>query len=368
MLDKGAINMVEKLNIGIVGCGNISGIYLKNCTGVFDNLQVKAVADLIVERAEAKKEEYDLPLVCSNDELFNNPEIDIVLNLTTPDAHAEVALGALKAGKHVYGEKPLAVSLENGKKMVRLAKEKGLKIGAAPDTFLGGGLQTCRKLIDDGWIGKPVSATAFMVNHGHESWHPDPEFYYKVGGGPMFDMGPYYLTALVSLMGPISRVTGSARITFPERTITSEAKNGQIINVDVPTHIAGVMDFENGAVASIITSFDIWDSTLPRIEIYGSEGSIVVPDPNTFGGPIYLKRHNHEEWKEIPLSHGYTVNSRGLGLSDMAQAIIDDGKHRASGELALHVLEAMHGFHIASDSGKHYNMQSKCEQPAPLVE
>jgi len=359
--------MVEKLNVGIVGCGNISGIYLKNCTEVFNNLQIKAVADLIVERAEEKKEQYQIPLVCSNDELFSNPEIDIVLNLTTPDAHAEVALAALKAGKHVYGEKPLTINLEDGEKLISLAEEKGLRIGSAPDTFLGGGLQTCRKLIDDGWIGNPVSATAFMVCHGHESWHPDPEFYYKVGGGPMFDMGPYYLTALVSLMGPISRVTGSARITFPERTITSEAKYGQVINVDVPTHVAGIMDFENGAVASIITSFDIWDSTLPRIEIYGSEGSIVVPDPNTFGGPIYLKRHNHEEWKEIPLSHGYAVNSRGLGLSDMAAAIINGGKHRASGELAFHVLEAMHGFHIASNNGKHYNMKSKCEQPAALV-
>ncbi|MTI60308.1 MAG: Gfo/Idh/MocA family oxidoreductase [Firmicutes bacterium] len=359
--------MEEKLNVGIIGCGNISDIYLENCTQVFDNLNVKAVSDLIVERAEEKKEKYEIPEVCTSEELLGDPDIDIVLNLTTPDVHAEIALAALESGKHVYGEKPLTISMDDGKKILSLAGKKGLKVGCAPDTFLGGGLQTCRKLIDDGWIGEPVAAEAFMVCHGHESWHPDPEFYYKVGGGPMFDMGPYYLTALVSLMGPISRVTGSARITNSERTITSEAKYGQKIEVDIPTHVAGVMDFENGVVATIITSFDIWDSKLPRIEVHGSLGSLIVPDPNTFGGPIYLKRYDYDKWKQIPLSHGYAVNSRGMGLSDMARAVFDDDKHRANGELAFHVLEAMHGFHIASNSGKHYDMKFKCEQPSALV-
>lgn len=358
--------MVKKLNIGVIGAGNISDIYLKNCIEVFDNLEVVAIANRGAKRLYEKQEKYNIPVACTPDGLLNNPEVDIVLNLTTPDAHAEIIRSALNAGKHVYGEKPLTIELKDGKAILDLAKEKGLKVGCAPDTFLGGGLQTCRKLIDDGWIGKPIASTAFMLCHGHESWHPDPEFYYKVGGGPMLDIGPYYLTAFVSLIGPISRVTGSARITYPERTITSEKKYGQKIKVEVPTHVAGTIDFENGAIGTIITSFDVWDCNLPRIEIYGSEGTLQVPDPNTFDGPIFLKRHDHKEWKEIPLSHGYSQNSRGLGLSDMAQAIIDGREHRASGQLAYHVLEAMHGFQIASDNKKHYHLESECKQPTAL--
>ena len=293
--------LVNKVKIGIIGCGNISDIYLKNCTQVFDNLEVVACADLIHERAQAKAEQYNLAKACSVEELLRDPEIEIVVNLTTPDAHAEVCLAALKAGKNVYVEKPLAITREDGKKILELAKEKGLLVGGAPDTFLGAGIQTCRKLIDDGWIGEPIGATAFMVNHGHESWHPDPEFYYKVGGGPMFDMGPYYLTALIALMGPVKRVTGSARITFPERVITSEPKYGTKITVDVPTHVAGIMDFESGAIGTILTSFDVWDSQLPRIEVYGTTGSMIVPDPNTFGGPVYIKRAGDQIDRDAPV-------------------------------------------------------------------
>lgn len=357
---------MNKVKVGIIGCGNISDIYLKNCTQTFDILEVVACADIIHERAEKKAQEYGVPRACSVAELLADPEIEIVLNLTIPKAHAEVCLAALESGKSVYVEKPLAITREDGKKILDTAKSKGLLVGCAPDTFLGGGLQTCRKLIDDGWIGEPVASTAFMVCHGHESWHPDPEFYYQTGGGPMFDMGPYYLTALVSLMGPVKRVTGSARITFPERIITSEPKYGQKIKVEVPTHVAGIMDFTNGAVGTIITSFDIWDSQLPRIEIYGSEGTLIVPDPNTFGGPVYIKRQGAESWSEVPLTHGYSENSRGIGLADMACALRDKRPSRASGELAYHVLEIMHGFHDASVDGKHYELLSTCEKPAAL--
>jgi predicted dehydrogenase len=296
--------MMGRVKVGIIGCGNISDIYLKNCTKVFDNLEVVACADLIMDRAKAKAEAYNIPKACTVEELLADPEIEIVINLTIPKAHAEVCLAALEAGKNVYVEKPLAISREDGKKIIETAKKKGLLVGGAPDTFLGGGIQTCKKIIDDGWIGEPIAATAFMVCHGHESWHPDPEFYYKLGGGPMFDMGPYYLTALVSLMGPIRRVTGSARITFPERLITSQPKYGTKITVDVPTHVAGIMDFESGAIGTILTSFDVWGSQLPRIEIYGSAGSMIVPDPNkTAGGlvfPIWLKPY------EMELSIGQT--------------------------------------------------------------
>ena len=212
---------VSPVNIGVVGTGNISGIYLEKGQ-TFEILNITAVADLIRERAEQQAELYQIPRVLSTDEMLKDPSIDVILNLTTPDAHADIAFQALHSGKSVYNEKPLAITREDGQKMLALAGEKGLMVGGAPDTFLGGGLQTCRKLIEDGWIGAPVAATAFMLCHGHESWHPDPEFYYKVGGGPMFDMGPYYLTALISLMGPVKRVTGSTCITFPTALFRSD--------------------------------------------------------------------------------------------------------------------------------------------------
>src|SRR5205085_2014545 len=210
---------MKRTKIGVIGCGNISGIYLQ-AGQRFRNLEVVACADIDVERAKARAAEFNVPRACSVKELLATPEIEIVINLTIPKTHAEIALRTLEAGKHTYGEKPLAVNREEGLKVLQAAKAKNLRVGCAPDTFLGGGLQTCRKLIDDGWIGEPIGATAFMTCHGHETWHPDPEFYYKLGGGPMFDMGPYYLTALVSLMGPLKRLTGAARATFPERTIT----------------------------------------------------------------------------------------------------------------------------------------------------
>lgn len=355
-----------KVKVGIIGCGNISGIYLKNCTELFRNIELVACADLDMDRARAKAKEHQVPKACTVKELLADPEISIVINLTIPKAHAEVCLAVLDAGKSVYVEKPLAVAREDGRKILELAKSKGLLVGCAPDTFLGGGIQTCRKLIDDGWIGKPVAATAFMMCHGHESWHPDPEFYYKIGGGPMFDMGPYYLTALVNLMGPVKRVTGSAKITFPERTITSQPKFGTRVTVDTPTHIAGVMDFESGAVGTVITSFDVWHAQLPRIEIYGTEGSLSVPDPNTFGGPVYVRRFDAAQWSEVPLTHGYSENSRGIGVADMANALRSGRPHRASGALAYHVLDIMHGFHDASSTGRHYETASACERPAAL--
>ena len=250
--------------------------------------------------------------------------------------------------------------------MLAMASGRGVRVGCAPDTFLGRGIQTAVKLINDGRIGEPVAATAFMTCHGHESWHPDPEFYYKPGGGPMFDMGPYYLTALVNMMGPARRVTGSAQISFPERTITSEPKRGTKITVDVPTHIAGVMDFASGAVATLITSFDVWAANLPRIEVYGAEGSLSVPDPNSFGGPVRLFRPGGDGWQDVPLTHGYAEQNRGIGVADMAYAMRSGRAHRASGELAYHVLDIMHAFHDASDTGRHVELESACPQPAPL--
>ena len=356
---------MKKVKIGVIGCGNISSIYFKNGK-LLEILDIAACSDLYIEKAKAKADEFGIKKACSVDELLSDPEIQIVLNLTIPKAHADVSLAVLESGKNVYSEKPLAITREDGQKILNLAKTKGLLVGCAPDTFMGGGIQTCRKLIDDGWIGEPIGATAFMTCHGHESWHPDPEFYYKLGGGPMLDMGPYYLTALVNLIGPIKRVTGSARITFPERTITSAQKYGTKIIVDTPTHIAGVIDFENGAIGTIITSFDVWAAQLPRIEIYGTEGSLSVPDPNTFGGPVYVKRKGASQWNEVPFTHGFCENSRAIGLADMAYALLSGRQHRANGDMAYHVLDIMHGFLDSSKSGKHYLVPSTCKRPTPL--
>jgi len=355
----------RSVRVGIIGCGNISGIYFKNMCEVFEALEVVAAADLVRERAQAAAQAHRGVKAMTVEELLADKTIDIVVNLTIPKAHAQVALAAVKAGKSVHNEKPLTIAREDGKKLLKSAKAKGVLVGAAPDTFMGAGIQTCRKLIDDGWIGTPIAATAFMTCHGHESWHPDPEFYYKAGGGPMFDMGPYYLTALVTLMGAVKRVTGSARITFPERMITSQPKYGTRIKVDVPTHVAGVMDFASGAVGTIITTFDVWAAELPRIEIYGTEGSLSVPDPNTFGGPVRVMR-GKGEWAEMPLAHGYAENSRGIAVADMAYALCSGRRHRASGELAYHVLDVMHAFHDASREGKHVQLASTCERPAAL--
>jgi predicted dehydrogenase len=355
----------SRTKIGVVGCGNISGIYLE-AGKTFDILEFAACADLDMERARAKAAQYNIPKVCTVEELLADPEIKIVLDLTTPGAHADIGMAAVRAGKTVHNEKPLTIRREDGRALLDAARAAGVRVGGAPDTFLGGGLQTCRKLIDDGWIGEPVAATAFMLCHGHEAWHPSPAFYYQIGGGPMFDMGPYYLTALVALMGPVRRVTGSARITFPERTITSQPLYGTKVKVETPTHLAGVMDFASGAIGTIVTSFDVWACQLPRIEIYGTEGSMSVPDPNGFGGPVLVRRAGASEWSEVPLTHGYTKQFRSIGVADIAYALRSGRPHRANGELAYHVLDIMHAFHDASLEGKHVTLASTCTRPAPL--
>lgn len=353
---------MKKVKIGIMGCGNISGIYLQK-SQTFSILEVVACADIIPERAQAQGAKYGVPAV-STQALLTDPEIEIVVNLTTPQGHYPVALQALQAGKSVYNEKPLTIKREEAQEILALAKQKGLLVGGAPDTFLGAGLQTCRQVIDSGTIGDPVAATAFMLNHGHEGWHPDPEFYYKIGGGPMFDMGPYYLTALVHLLGPVGRVSGSTRKSFASRTIRSQPKNGQVITVDTPTHIVGVLDFSSGCVGNIITSFDVWHHSLPTIEIYGSEGSLRVPDPNGFGGKIEVRLAGKDTWEPVPLSFGYAENSRSLGVADMAHALRSGRPARASGDLAYHVLDIMHAVHDASATNSYISLTSQCHRPA----
>ena len=357
---------MDRLRVGVVGCGNISDIYLES-PAKFPVLDIVAVADLDRARAEAKAEKHGVKRVLTVDDLIADPDIDAVLNLTIPAAHFSVCHDGLEAGKHVYVEKPLSLTREEGDKMVATAKAKGLRVGCAPDTFLGGGSQTCLDLSNSGAIGEPVAAPGFMMSHGPEDWHPDPEFFYKEGAGPMFDMGPYYLTAMIALMGPIADVTATTRISFPERRIGSGAKMGQMITVDTPTHVAGVIEFESGVVGTLATSFDVWSAELPRIEIYGSEGTLSTPDPNTFGGPVRLRKKGDSEWHDITLTYGWAENSRGIGLADMAMAIKENRPHRASGDLANHVLEAMHGFLQAGRERRHYVMTTSPKQPEALA-
>ena len=350
--------------IGIVGIGNISKIYLDNLTGMFGKrVKLTSVTDMFFDRAEKTAADYQLKAFKSFDEMLENGDADIVLNITPPKTHFETALAAVKAGKHVYNEKPLCTKREQAALLLKTANEMKVRVGGAPDTFLGAGLQTCRKAIDEGVIGRPVAAAAFMMSHGPEHWHPSPHFFYQDGGGPMFDMGPYYITALVSLLGQVQRVCGSAKISTAERTITNQYQNGEKINVEIPTHITGILDFSQGTAAVLTTSFDVYSHSMPRIEIYGTEGTLNVPDPNTFGGPVKVRRLREEEWTEIPLLENYMENSRGLGITEMAEAIEEGRSHRASGELAFHVLDIMHSIHEASASDKYVKPESKCERP-----
>ena len=352
--------------IGTVGVGCISGIYLENITKVFSDVEVIGVCDLIRERAEKAVKNYNIPKLYQDmHELFADDEVDIVLNLTRPYQHYEVTKAALLAGKHVYSEKPLGASWEEGVELVRLAEEKGLMIDGAPDTFLGAGIQTCRKLIDEGAIGDVVGATAFMTGHGPESWHPDPAFFYQYGGGPMMDMGPYYVTALINLLGGVKRVGGMVATPFAEREATCREHYGEMLPVSVPTSYYGVLEFASGVVASIMTSFDIYGAKLPIIEIYGSKGTLRVPDPNCFGGPVILHTPGKGD-EEIPLAFDYPENSRTLGLADMASALEKGRLPRASYKQTLHVLEVLTGFERAAKSGGYLDITSKYERSAPM--
>ena len=343
--------------IGVVGIGNISKIYLDNLTGMFGKrVKLTAVMNTTFEKAKKAAEDYNVTAFKTLDEMLKSADVDILLNLTPPKQHYEIALAAVKAGKHIYNEKPICIKRKEAANLLKTAAKKGVRVGSAPDTFLGAGIQTCKKIIDDGKIGKPVAAAAFMMNHGPESWHPSPHFFYKDGGGPMFDVGPYYLTALVSLLGRIARVSGSAKISMPERKITNKNNYGEIIKVEVPTHIAGTLDFANGAVGVLITSFDVYAHSLPHIEIYGTEGTLKVPDPNTFGGPVLVRRLNEKDWTTVPLINEFADNCRGLGITEMAEAIEENRPHSANGELAFHVLDIMQGIHDASASGKYYKV------------
>lgn len=380
---------MKTLNVGVLGVGDISDVYITNLKK-FNIVRVAACAGRTLEKVQQKARKHNIAKAyASSEELFNDPEIDIVLNLTVPAAHAELSTKALQAGKHVYSEKPLATTFSEGVDIIKLAKEKDLCVGCAPDTFLGGRLQTCRKVIDEGRIGTIVAASAFVVSHGHEWHHPNPDFFYKFGGGPLLDIGPYYVSALLSLLGPVKTCCGMSKRSFEKRIIESEPRSGELIDVEVDTHVSGNLEFTNGTLATIIASFDVWDSELPRIEIYGTLGTICIKDvdpldgPNLFGGPVLIKtkdtsrwkglprQNSFREWEELPSTHpfneiSHSDNSRGIGLIDLAYAIRDKRKERASGDMALHSLEVMEGLLTSSKKSCYYSVKTTFDRPKPL--
>lgn len=354
------------LGVGIVGCGNISNAYFKNMAPFSDYVRIVSCADIDVERAKAKAAEHGLGKGYSVKELLTDPEVDIVLNLTVPAAHAAVNAQAVKAGKHAYCEKPFALSYKEGLKTLQEAAKRKLRLGCAPDTVLGGGIQTCRKLIAEGAIGRPIGATANMLSHGPEAWHPNPDFFYQPGAGPLFDMGPYYLTALITMLGPVKSVTASATAALKERVVGSGAFKGNKIKVRTPTHLSGLLEFANGTAATMTMSFDVWAHHAPMLEVYGTEGSLQCPDPNTFKGEVRLWTTKTKEWTSIPLTHN-AETGRGMGLADMANGIIHKRPHKASGELGLHVLEIMESFLTSAKAEKKVKLKSKCRQPEAVT-
>jgi predicted dehydrogenase len=353
------------LRVGIVGAGNISGQYSDSLQRL-PQLAVTAVADLDPMRAEALAARHEGARALSLPDLLAADDVDVVLNLTLPSTHAEVALDALAAGKHVYGEKPLALTVTDGREVTTAAGAARLRVGCAPDTVLGTGIQSARAVVDAGEIGTPHSATAFMTTPGHELWHPAPDFLYQRGGGPMLDMGPYYVTSLVHLLGPVVRVVGASSRPRDHRTIGRGPRAGESVEVTIDSYVTGILEHESGALSTLIMSFDTWAAHLPRLEVHGTQGSLSLPDPNTFGGTVELFTAERPEWVDVGVRAGYLHAGRGYGLADLAIAIEEDRPHRAGGDVALHVLDIMTSVQDAAGTHAGVVLTTTCDRPAPI--
>ncbi|WP_207482736.1 Gfo/Idh/MocA family protein [Arenibaculum pallidiluteum] len=372
---------MDTVNVGVVGCGNISGIYFQNIAA-YRGLRLAACADLRHEAARAQAERYGIDAMPVED-LLARADIDLVVNLTVPGAHFGVSMAALRAGKHVFSEKPLTVDVEQGRALVDEAEARGLRLGCAPDTFLGAGGRLARRLVDEGAVGRILSGTAFLMSHGMEHWHPDPEFFFKPGGGPILDMAPYYLGTLVNLIGPVRRVSAMAGIGFPERVVTADSpRRGHRITVETPTTVMALLEFASGAQVTFCMSWDVWKHGHPPIELYGTEGSMRVPDPNFFGGAVELTERGGD-WRTMdagglplgvpnwrspawPAEAPSRANYRALGLADLASAVLHGTPHRSTGRLALHVLEVMHAILESAAGGQPVAIATAPERPAAL--
>ncbi|MGP3776217.1 Gfo/Idh/MocA family protein [Streptomyces sp. SDT5-1] len=360
--------MGEPLNVGIVGCGTIVGQYLESLRRLERTVRLVAVADLDASRAQAVADKWDgagevraVPVL----ELLTADDVDLVLNLTIPAAHADIALKAIAAGKHVYGEKPLAATTHEARTVLDAARQAGVVVGCAPDTVLGTGIQTARRAVDEGLIGTPVAATATMVTPGHERWHPSPDFYYAPGGGPLLDMGPYYITALITLLGPVTSVIGAASHTRTEREIGTGPRAGERIPVTVDTHVTGVLTHESGALSTLLISFDAVATHSSNIEVHGPEGTLSVPDPNHFSGDTRVFRLGADSWETLPPSAGYLTSGRGYGIADLTTTL-PSPEPRASGTLAYHVLDVMESLLSSASTGASVPVTSRAPRPAPV--
>ncbi len=358
---------MNKLNVGVIGCGVISEIYMENCTKKFRNLKLVACADILYESALRRAKQFGCKAE-SIEELLGDPEVDVVLNLTPPASHFNISMKILKAGKHVYTEKPMAANKTECELLLKFAKENNLYIGNAPDCFLGAGLQTCRRLLESGAIGTPFAAQAFMFSFGPENFHPNPSFFYQHGAGPLLDWGPYYISALVALMGPIRKVIALGRSPFHERCVlsTDSPHFGENFPVEVPTYVTSLLEFENDFIATLSISFDMkypyWESNMPFIRIFGTEGSLDVPDVNQYGGPVIIRDKKGSE-KDIGLINNHFDNNRGVGLSDMAYAIQTGNSFRANGDFGLHVTEVLVDIQEAINTGKPIEVKNRCKKP-----
>ena len=366
------------MNIGIIGCGNISDTYF-NSQSIFNNIKITACADIIQELSEKKASEYNIQSF-TVDDLFKNKDIDLVLNLTIPSAHKEIIIKSLENGKHCFSEKPLAINFKQGLEIQKISNEKKLIVGCAPDTFLGAAGQKARSLIENEDIGKIVLGTFNIMSHGMEDWHPNPDFFFKPGAGPVFDLGVYYLTQLINLNGSIRSVYATSGTASKERIIKSQPRYGQKISVETPTTLMGVLDFNNNSKIQFFCSWDVWTHNHSNMELYGMGGSMIMPDPNFFSGDIMLSKEN-SEWNKITNdemllgipnktdNNGSKIaNYRGIGLSDLIDAIIKNRKPRCSLDLSLHVLEAMEGIIKSAESNKIINLITKPNKPDFLDE
>lgn len=366
---------MEKLGVGIIGCGNISTAYLR-LAPLFKALEVRSVADVNMGAAKARGDEFGVK-AASVDELLAAKDIDVVVNLTVPDAHFAVTRSILEAGKHAYSEKPLVLSLEDGEALRALAPAKGLRVGSAPDTFLGGAHQLARAELDEGLIGDVVAGTCHVMSHGMEHWHPNPDFFFKPGAGPVLDIGPYYVTNLIQLIGPVKRVAALTSSATPTRTILSPPRKGEIITVETPTNIHALLEFETGATITLSASWDVWAHRHANMELYGVDGSLFLPDPNFFGGDV---EHAGRDGKIAPLPKwdhpfaranedhpaGARANYRAAGLADMAQAIVEGRDHRCSLDLAIHAVDVMTSILKSGETGAFVELSTRCERPAAL--
>ncbi|MBB4953463.1 putative dehydrogenase [Agrobacterium vitis] len=367
--------MERELGVGIIGCGNISTAYF-TLAPLFKGIKVVACSDINMNAAELRAEEFGVKAQ-TVDELLANPEVDVVVNLTIPDAHYPVSKQILEAGKHVYSEKPLVLSLEQGEDLRRIAKEKGLSVGCAPDTFLGGSHQLARKYIDEGGIGRVTSGTCHVMSPGMEMWHPNPDFFFLPGGGPILDLGPYYIANLINLIGPVKRVGALTSMASEIRTITSEPRNGEVIPVKTPTNIHALLEFVNGATITLSASWDVWCHRHANMELYGTEGSLFVPDPNFFGGLVEATGRNKEikplEAWDHPFGidnqesqQGPRANYRTAGLADMALAILEGRDARCSLDRVLHGVDVMTAILKSGETGAFITLSTTCTQPAAL--